>query len=139
MFQLTREENAGLLRFNRYPKDFSLALSAADIERAHRQHKIAGLLGMEGGHAIEDSPRLLRDYYRLGVRYLTLTHTNTNGWADSSGDIKKPDVQHRNGLTPLGKDIVHEMNRLSIMVDISRRRAQGCPGSCYAGRRCRAY
>ena len=68
MFQLTREENAGLLRFNRYPKDFSLALSAADIERAHRQHKIAGLLGMEGGHAIEDSPRLLRDYYRLGVR-----------------------------------------------------------------------
>lgn len=104
---------------HRYPKDFSLALSAADIERAHRQHKIAGLLGIEGGHAIEDSPRLLRDYYRLGVRYMTLTHTNTNGWADSSGDMKKPEVQHHNGLTPFGKDIIHEMNRLGMMVDIS--------------------
>jgi membrane dipeptidase len=103
----------------RYPKDFSLALTAADIERAHRQHKIAALLGMEGGHAIEDSPRLLRDYYRLGVRYLTLTHTNTNGWADSSGDMDKPGVEHHNGLTPLGKDIIHEMNRLGMMVDIS--------------------
>ena len=103
----------------RYPKDFTLALSAADIERAHRQHKIAGLLGIEGGHAIEDSPRLLRDYYRLGVRYMTLTHTNTNNWADSSGDMKKPEVQHHNGLTPLGKDIIHEMNRLGMMVDIS--------------------
>jgi microsomal dipeptidase-like Zn-dependent dipeptidase len=103
----------------RYPRDFTLALTAADIERAHRQHKIAGLLGMEGGHAIEDSPRLLRDYYRLGVRYMTLTHTNTNSWADSSGDMNKPGVEHHNGLTPLGKDIVHEMNRLGMMVDIS--------------------
>ena len=103
----------------RYPKDFVFALTAADIERAHRQHKIAGLLGLEGGHAIEDSPRLLRDYYRLGVRYMTLTHTNTNNWADSSGDMKKPEVQHHNGLTPLGKDIVREMNRLGMMVDIS--------------------
>jgi membrane dipeptidase len=104
---------------HRYPKDFSLALTAADIERAHRQHKIAGLLGIEGGHAIEDSPRLLRDYYRLGVRYMTLTHTNTNSWADSSGDMNKPGVEHHNGLTPLGKEIVHEMNRLGLMVDIS--------------------
>lgn len=59
---------------NRYPNDFVLALTAADVEKAHRKHKIAALLGIEGGHAIEDSPRLLRDYYRLGVRYMTLTH-----------------------------------------------------------------
>ncbi|MGH9558503.1 MAG: dipeptidase, partial [Bryobacteraceae bacterium] len=71
------------------------------------------------GHAIEDSPRLLRDYYALGVRYMTLTHTNTNDWADSSGDITRTDVQHHNGLTPLGKQIVLEMNRLGMMVDIS--------------------
>ena len=96
-----------------------LALTAEDIEKAHRRHKIAALMGIEGGHAIEDSPRLLRDYYRLGVRYMTLTHWNTNNWADSSGDINKPEVQHHNGLTPLGKDIVREMNRLGMMVDIS--------------------
>jgi membrane dipeptidase len=104
---------------DRYPSDFRLALTAADIEKAHKQHKIAALLGMEGGHAVEDSPRLLRDYYRLGVRYLTLTHMNTNNWADSSGDMKDDKVQHHNGLTPLGKDIVREMNRLGMMVDIS--------------------
>lgn len=103
----------------RYPQVFTPAFTAADIERAHKQKKIAGLMGLEGGHAIEDSPRLLRDYYRLGVRYMTLTHTNTNGWADSSGDIEKPGVQHHNGLTPQGKDIVREMNRLGMMVDIS--------------------
>ena len=76
-------------------------------------------MGIEGGHAIEDSPRLLRDYYRLGVRYMTLTHWNTNNWADSSGDIDDRRVQHHNGLTPFGKDIVQEMNRLGMMVDIS--------------------
>jgi len=104
---------------DRYPNDFSLALTADDIERAHREHKIGALLGIEGGHAIEDSPRLLRDYYKLGVRYMTLTHFNTNNWADSSGDINDPKIQHHNGLTPSGKDIVREMNRLGMMVDIS--------------------
>ncbi len=104
---------------DRYPGTFSPALTAADIERAHRQHKIAGLMGLEGGHAIEDSPRLLRDYYRLGIRYMTLTHWNTNGLADSATDVNNPQVQHHNGLTPLGKEIVHEMNRLGMMVDIS--------------------
>ncbi len=103
----------------RYPGDFQLALTAADIERARKKHKIAGLLGLEGGHAIEDSPRLLRDYYRLGVRYMTLTHMNTNGWADSSGDMDDATVAHHNGLTPFGKDIIHEMNRIGMMVDIS--------------------
>jgi membrane dipeptidase len=104
---------------DKYPNDFMLALNAHDIETAHKKHKIAALLGMEGGHAIEDSPRLLRDYYKLGVRYMTLTHFNTNSWADSSGDMKDPKVQHHNGLTPLGKDIVREMNRLGMLVDIS--------------------
>lgn len=104
---------------DRYPDTFLQAFTSADVERAHKKGKIAVLMGLEGGHSIEDSPRLLRDYYRLGVRYMTLTHTNTNSWADSSGDINKPGVEHHNGLTPLGKDIVHEMNRLGIMVDIS--------------------
>ena len=104
---------------DRYPGTFSPALTAADIEKAHRHHKIAGLMGLEGGHAIEDSPRLLRDYYRLGIRYMTLTHWNTNGLADSATDVNNPQVQHHNGLTPLGKEVVHEMNRLGMMVDIS--------------------
>lgn len=103
----------------RYPADFTLATTADDIERIHRQGKIAALMGIEGGHAIENSLRLLRDYYALGIRYMTLTHTNTNDWADSSGDINKPGVEHHNGLTDFGKQVVHEMNRLGMMVDIS--------------------
>jgi membrane dipeptidase len=99
----------------RYPNDFIFAGTAADIRRAHRQGKIAALLGIEGGHAIEDSPRLLRDFYALGVRYMTLTHSNSNHWADSSGDTSQPN----NGLSPLGKQIVAEMNRLGMIVDIS--------------------
>lgn len=104
---------------DRYPNDFMQAFTAADIERAHRKGKMAALMGLEGGHAIEDSPRLLRNYYRLGIRYMTLTHWNTNSWADSSGDINNDKIQHHNGLTPLGREIVREMNRLGMMVDIS--------------------
>lgn len=103
----------------RYPNEFVFAGTAAEIEAAHRTGKIAALIGIEGGHAIEDSPRLLRDFYALGVRYITLTHTNTNGWADSSGDMRNPDVKHHGGLAPLGREIIAEMNRLGIMVDIS--------------------
>ena len=103
----------------RYPNDFVFATTAADIERAHKDHKIAGLMGIEGGHAIEDSLRLLRSFYALGVRYMTLTHFNTNNWADSQGDVDDPKVTHHNGLTPFGKDVVREMNRLGMMVDIS--------------------
>src|SRR5271165_153017 len=103
----------------RYPNDFTLALTADDIERAHREGKIAALIGIEGGHAIEDSLRLLRDYYALGVRYMTLTHVNTNGWADSSGDMDNAKIEHHNGLTDFGKQVVREMNRLGMMVDIS--------------------
>jgi membrane dipeptidase len=103
----------------RYSKDFMMATTADGIVKAHKKGKIAALIGIEGGHAMEDSPRLLRDFYALGVRYMTLTHTNTNNWADSSGDIDDPKVQRHNGLTPLGKQIVTEMNRLGMMVDIS--------------------
>jgi membrane dipeptidase len=103
----------------KYPNDFMLAASTRDIEEARRRGKIAALMGIEGGHAIEDSLRLLRDYYALGVRYMTLTHSNTNNWADSSGDITDAKVKHHNGLTPFGKGVVREMNRLGMMVDIS--------------------
>ncbi len=100
---------------DRYPKDFELVTTADGIVAARKNGKFAALLGIEGGHAIEDSLRLLRDYYALGIRYMTLTHSNSNNWADSSGDIQKPN----NGLSALGKDVVAEMNRLGMMVDIS--------------------
>jgi membrane dipeptidase len=103
----------------KHPSDFVFATTAADIERAHKQKKNAALMGIEGGLAIEDSLRLLRDYYALGVRYMTLTHFNTNDWADAQGDFENPQVAHHNGLTPFGKDVVREMNRLGMMVDIS--------------------
>jgi membrane dipeptidase len=96
-----------------------MAFSTADIERAHREHKLAALMGIEGGHSIEADIHLLRDYYRLGVRYMTLSWSNTNEWADSSGDINDPKVQHHNGLTDFGKQVVLEMDRLGMMVDIS--------------------
>ena len=103
----------------RYPNDFVLATTAAQIEAAHKQGKIAALIGIEGGHAIQDSLDKLREFYGRGVRYMTLTHTNTNNWADSSGDINDAAVTHHNGLTDFGKDVVREMNRLGMMVDIS--------------------
>ena len=103
----------------RYPDRMMMAFSVADIERAHREHKLAALLGIEGGHSIENDIHLLRDYYRLGVRYMTLSWSNTNEFADSSGDINNPKVEHHNGLTEGGKQIVLEMNRLGMLVDIS--------------------
>lgn len=103
-----------------HPDKMMMAYSVADIERAHREHKLAALMGIEGGHSIENSLGLLRDYYRLGVRYMTLTWSNSNDWADSSGDINDPNVHHtKEGLTEFGKDVVYEMNRLGMMVDIS--------------------
>ncbi|MGB6475250.1 MAG: dipeptidase [Candidatus Sulfotelmatobacter sp.] len=103
----------------RHPDRMMMAFSVADIERAHKEHKLAALMGIEGGHSIENDMHLLRDYYRLGVRYMTLSWSNTNEWADSSGDIDDPKVQHHNGLTDFGKQVVIEMNRLGMMVDIS--------------------
>lgn len=103
----------------RHPDRMTMAFSVADIERAHREHKLAALMGIEGGHSIENDIHLLRDYYRMGVRYMTLSWSNTNEWADSSGDIDDAKVQHHNGLTDFGKQVVLEMNRLGMMVDIS--------------------
>src|SRR5881394_2664504 len=103
----------------RHPDRMMMAFSVADIERAHKEKKLAALMGIEGGHSIENDIHLLRDFYRLGVRYMTLSWSNTNEWADSSGDIEDPKVQHHNGLTDFGKQVVLEMNRLGMMVDIS--------------------
>ena len=97
-----------------YPRQVRFAESASDIERTVAGGRRAILIGIEGGHAIEDSLELLRAFYRFGARYMTLTHTNSNDWADSSGDEPK-----HNGLTAFGRDVVHEMNRLGMLVDIS--------------------
>jgi membrane dipeptidase len=97
-----------------HAKDFVLATTAADIRRAASEHKLAALMGVEGGHMIDDDLAPLRSFAALGVRYMTLTHFKNNNWADSSTD--KP---AHNGLTPFGKDVVREMNRLGMMVDIS--------------------
>ncbi len=102
-----------------HPDRMTMAFSTEDIERAHGEHKLAALMGIEGGHVIEDDLRLLREYHRLGVRYMTLTWSNSNNWGDSSGDITDPKVPHHDGLTDFGKQVVLEMNRLGMMVDIS--------------------
>ena len=103
----------------RHSDRMMMAFSADDIVRAHQQHKLAALLGIEGGHAIDNSLGVLRDYYRLGVRYMTLTHYESTDWADSSGDIDDPKVKHHDGLTDFGVEVVREMNRLGMLVDIS--------------------
>ena len=97
----------------------TMPFSADDIERCHAQHKLALLMGIEGGHSIENDLGLLRDFYRLGVRYMSLTWNNSNEWADSSGDLGEVTVHHHNGLTDFGKQVVVEMNRLGMMADIS--------------------
>jgi membrane dipeptidase len=98
----------------RYPADMQLALSAADVDKAMRAGKIASLLGMEGGQSIGGSLAVLRQMYALGARYMTLAHFTNTAWADSATD--KPE---HNGLTPFGKDVVREMQRLGMLVDLS--------------------
>lgn len=97
-----------------YPETFALATTEADIRRIHKVGKIASLIGVEGGHSIDNSLAVLRAYHALGVRYMTLTHTETIDWADSATD--KP---VHGGLTPFGEQVVAEMNRLGMMVDIA--------------------
>lgn len=99
---------------NRYPNDLELALTSDDIIRIHRQGKIASLLGVEGGHAIENSLATLRLFYQLGARYMTLTHSKSLRWADSATDEPRSD-----GLSPFGREVVREMNRLGMLVDLS--------------------
>jgi membrane dipeptidase len=98
----------------RYPDRLALALTASDVRAALRQGKVASLLGMEGGHAIENSLGALRAYYRLGVRYMTLTHNVTLDWADAANDAPR-----HGGLTKFGEEVVREMNRLGMLVDLS--------------------
>jgi membrane dipeptidase len=98
----------------RYADDFAMAYSAADVRRIHQSHRVACMIGVEGGHQINDSLAVLRQMYAAGARYMTLTHTSDNDWADSATDAP---VHH--GLTPFGEDVVREMNRLGMMVDLS--------------------
>jgi len=105
-------------------QDMTLATTPAEIRAAKQDGKIAVLMGIEGGHAIEDSLGVLREMYRAGVRYMTLTHVNTNHWADSSGPFYEPDFDPKksavhNGLSDFGKNVVKEMNRIGMIVDIS--------------------
>ena len=98
----------------RYPERLALALSADDIEREFKRGRIASLIGMEGGHAIENSLGVLRACYALGARYMTLTHNVTTDWADAALDSAR-----HGGLTPFGREVVREMNRLGMLVDLS--------------------
>jgi membrane dipeptidase len=98
----------------KYPRDLMLATSTADIRRAKKEGKVGVLMGIEGGHAIENSLPALREFYRLGVRYMTLTHNNTNEWADACCDTAR-----HGGLSEFGKEVVAEMNRLGMLVDVS--------------------
>ncbi|WP_128893327.1 dipeptidase [Erythrobacter sp. HKB08] len=99
---------------DRYPGDLALALTADDVERAVGEGRIASLLGMEGGHSIGSSLGVLRQTYALGARYMTLTHSKNTPWADSATDAPAHD-----GLTDFGKDVIREMNRLGMLVDLS--------------------
>jgi membrane dipeptidase len=98
----------------RYPETFEMASGTADILRIRKAGKIASMIGVEGGHSIDNSLSVLRDYYKLGVRYMTLTHSESLDWADSCSDVAKA-----NGLTAFGEEVVMEMNRLGMLVDLS--------------------
>jgi membrane dipeptidase len=97
-----------------YPADFEMAYTAADVRRIHHAHRVASLIGIEGGHQINNSLAVLRQMYDLGARYMTLTHTLTTDWADSATDAPK-----YHGLTPFGIEVVHEMNRIGMLIDLS--------------------
>lgn len=98
----------------KYSDEFEMAFTADDVERIFDDGKIASLIGMEGGHSIANSLAVLRSFHRLGARYMTITHSRTLDWADAAGD----DPQH-DGLTEFGDEVIREMNRLGMMVDIS--------------------
>ena len=113
--KLTLEQIDVIHRFvKKYPDTFEMASTADDIVRIRKQGKIASLIGVEGGHSIDNSLGVLRTYYQLGVRYMTLTHSETLDWADSATDAAR-----LNGLSSFGEDVVREMNRLGMLVDIS--------------------
>jgi len=103
----------------RYPNDVVVATDVASIRRGVAEGKLVSLMGVEGGHMIENKLSVLRDFYRLGVRYMTLTHAFHTAWADSAGMASQPLPPKNGGLTPFGVEVVHEMNRLGMMVDVS--------------------
>jgi membrane dipeptidase len=115
-FARTQLEQIDIARkvISRYPDRFAPAFTAADVEQARGRGRIASLIGIEGGHAIEGSLGALRAYYDLGVRYMTLTHNVTLDWADSCNDVRR-----HGGLTAFGKEVVREMNRLGMLVDLA--------------------
>jgi membrane dipeptidase len=98
----------------KYPDEFEMAFTADDVERIFDEGKIASLIGMEGGHSIANSLAVLRSFYRLGARYMTITHSRTLDWADAAGDEPVHD-----GLSQFGEEVIREMNRLGMMVDLS--------------------
>src|SRR5437763_475222 len=98
----------------RYPADLAMAYTAADIVRVHKAHRIGALIGVEGGHQINNSLAVLRAYYEGGARYMTLTHSSNTDWADSATDTPA-----HHGLTPFGREVVREMNRLGMLVDLA--------------------
>jgi membrane dipeptidase len=113
--QMTLEQIDLVKRMSaQYPSDFAMAYSAADIRRIHKSRKIASLIGIEGGHQINNSLAVLRQMYDAGARYMTLTHTTNTLWADSATDTPA-----HHGLTPFGVEVVKEMNRLGMLVDLS--------------------
>ena len=113
--QMTLEQIDLVKRMSaKYPADLEMAYTAADVRRIHKAHRIASLIGIEGGHQINDSLPVLRQMYDAGARYMTLTHTTNTGWADSATDAPA-----HHGLTPFGEEVVREMNRLGMLVDLS--------------------
>jgi membrane dipeptidase len=113
--QMTLEQIDLVKRMSaQYPGDFAMAYSVADIRRIHKNRKIASLIGIEGGHQINNSLAVLRQMYDAGARYMTLTHSSNTAWADSATDTP---VHH--GLTPFGVEVVKEMNRMGMLVDLS--------------------
>ena len=113
--QMTLEQIDLVKRMSaQYPSDFAMAYTAADIRRIHKSRKIASLIGIEGGHQINNSLAVLRQMYDAGARYMTLTHTTNTAWADSATDTPA-----HHGLTPFGVEVVKEMNRLGMLVDLS--------------------
>ena len=113
--QMTLEQIDLVKRMSaQYPADFAMAYTAADIRRIHKSRKIASLIGIEGGHQINNSLAVLRQMYDAGARYMTLTHSTNTAWADSATDTPT-----HHGLTPFGIEVVKEMNRVGMLVDLS--------------------
>lgn len=114
-----RQIDAVHRQIERAPDQLQLCTNSLEVRAAHAAGRFAVLLGLEGGGSIENDLGLLRAYYRLGVRYMTLTWAHSVGWADSSGDLDDTSIEHVHGLTPFGCQVVEEMNRIGMLIDVS--------------------